>query len=76
MAVSPASIGVGKCYVRVTEVRRVTKVTTSGEVEYLSQMKTETNLGWSTSINKSNITQFAMEAEREVPCDHDPYGTH
>ena len=76
MAVSPASISVGKCYLRFTEVRRVTKVTTSGEVEYLSQMKTETNLSSSTSINRSNIAQFATDAEREVPCDYDPYDTH
>jgi hypothetical protein len=70
MALSPASIDVGKCYVRFTEVRRVTKVTASGEVEYVSQMKTETNFGWSTSLNRLNIAQFAMEVEREVPC-HD-----
>jgi hypothetical protein len=69
MAVSPASIDVGKCYVRFTEVRRVTKVTAS-EVEYVSQMKTEINLGWSTSLNRLDIAQFAMEVEHEVPC-HD-----
>jgi hypothetical protein len=39
MAVSPASVAVGKCYVRFTEVRRVTEVTFDGDVKYISRMK-------------------------------------
>jgi hypothetical protein len=74
MSVAPVSIAVGKCYLRFTEVRRVTQITSNDEVLYTSRMKTESHFGLATS-NNNRVTRgrFAQEVEREVPCDYDPY---
>lgn len=74
MSVAPVSIAVGKCYLRFTEVRRVTQINSNDEVFYTSRMKTESRSRLATSDNnRATRERFAQEVEREVPCDYDPY---
>lgn len=66
MSVPVASIAVGKCYSRLSELRRVTKI--SGDtVTFIAHNQTNGG-GTATAVTTQPLARFAQEAEREVPC--------
>jgi hypothetical protein len=65
MSLHPNQIVEGKRYSRFSEIRLVTKITASGELEYKSTMGTDTG-GYSSQSVKTTVEKFAHEVDREV----------
>jgi hypothetical protein len=67
MAVSPASVQVGKSYLFQpgNNIRRVVAITPDGNVQYVSRSGTDSG-GSATSCNKISLDRFARDAVCEV----------
>lgn len=68
MAVSPASVQVGRSYIFQpgNNVRKVVAITSDGNVHYIALSETDRG-GSSTRQVKISLNRFARDAVREVP---------
>lgn len=78
MTLPPESIQVGKCYLVEAErsrrskgIRRVVRIMPDGRVQFERRPAHQVNAGaWKPGMQE--VRAFALQAEREVPCDWTP----